>query len=216
MSANGADLFVTALAVIFGLVLGSFSTCVIHRFLAGKSILSPARSFCPSCGKSLTWSENIPVVSYLLQRGRCRGCGKPIGARYLLVELACGLWFGLLAWRFGPSWALVVYAAFGWMCITAGTIDLEIFLLPDILTLPAAVLAYPAAALLLGRGWQEPLIGALCGPLALPLVFVLAGVAALAGSLIYLRRPDADGLKTAVPFGPFLALGAMILLVWNG
>ena len=59
-------------------------------------------------------------------------------------------------------------------------------------------------------------IGALCGPLALPLVFVLAGVAALAGSLIYLRRPDADGLKTAVPFGPFLALGAMILLVWNG
>lgn len=252
MSANGADLFVTALAVVLGLVLGSFSTCVIHRFLAGKSILSPARSFCPSCGRSLTWSENIPVVSYLLQRGRCRGCGAPIGARYLLVELACGLWFGVLAWRFGPSWALAVYAAFGWMCITAGTIDLEIFLLPDILTLPAAVLAWPAAALLLGRGWQEPLvgaligagflwvlrfvhmklrkveglglgdvklmlsIGALCGPLALPLVFVLAGVAALAGSLVYLRRPDADGLKTAVPFGPFLALGAMILLVWNG
>lgn len=255
MSANGTDLFVTALAVVLGLVLGSFSTCVIHRFLVGKSILSPARSFCPSCDRSLTWSENIPVLSYLPQRGRCRGCGAPIGVRYLLVELACGLWFGLLAWRFGPSWALVVYAAFGWMCITAGTIDLEIFLLPDILTLPAAVLAYPAAVLaypaavlLLGRGWQEPIIGALvgagflwvlrfvhmklrkveglglgdvklmlsigalCGPLALPLPLVFV----LAGSLVYLRCPDADGLKTAVPFGPFLALGAMILLVWNG
>ncbi len=252
MSVPAADPSVIALAALLGLVLGSFSTCVVHRFLAEKSILTPVRSFCPSCGRTLTWSENIPVLSYVLQRGRCRGCGAAIGLRYILLELGCGLWFGLLAWRFGLSWALPVYGAFGWMCLTAGAIDLEIFILPDILTLPAAALAYPAAAFLLGRGWQEPLIGALlgscflwilrfvhmrlrkmeglglgdvklmlsigalCGPLALPMIFVLAGVTALAASVAYLRRPDADGLKTAVPFGPFLGLGAMILLLWNG
>lgn len=241
-----------ALAALAGLILGSFATCVIHRWIAERSILSPARSFCPSCNRTLTWSENIPVLSYVLQRGRCRGCGAPIGLRYLLVELACGLWFALVAWRFGPTWACAVYAAFGWMGITASCIDLETYLLPDMLTLPSALLSYPAAAFLLDRGWLDPLvgaligagflwflrlvhmklrkveglglgdvklmlsIGALCGPLALPMIFVLAGVTALAASVAYLRRPDADGLKTAVPFGPFLGLGAMILLLWNG
>ncbi|MDY0305542.1 MAG: prepilin peptidase [Desulfovibrionaceae bacterium] len=241
-----------AAAALLGLALGSFAGCVAHRWLAEVSILFPTRSFCASCGRTLTWSENIPVVSYLLQRGRCRGCGAAIGARTLLIELACGLWFGIVAWRFGPSWAFAVYAAFGWACITAAFIDLDSFLLPDFLTLPAAALAYPAAAWLLGRGWLEPLIGALAGagflwilrfahmrlrkveglglgdvklmlsigalvgPMGLPLVLVLAGLTALAASVFYLRRPDAEGLKTAVPFGPFLALGALILIVWKG
>ncbi|MCM0756894.1 prepilin peptidase [Desulfovibrio aminophilus] len=249
---TGGDWLLVLPAAILGLALGSFAGCVAHRWLAEVSILSPARSFCDSCGRTLTWGENIPVLSYLLQNGRCRGCGAPIGVRNLLIELACGLWFGILAWRFGPSWAFAVYGAFGWACITAAFIDLDSFLLPDFLTLPAAALAYPAAAWLLGRGWLEPLIGALAGaaflwilrfahmrlrkveglglgdvklmlsigaltgPLALPLLFILAGVTALAAGVFYLRRPDADGLRTAVPFGPFLALAALILIAWKG
>lgn len=241
-----------ALAVLVGLILGSFATCVIHRWIAERSILSPARSFCPSCGRTLTWSENIPVLSYLVQRGRCRGCGAPIGLRYLLVELFCGLWFGLVAWRFGMTWTCAVYAAFGWMGVTAAFIDLETYLLPDVLTLPAALLSYPAAVFLLKRGWLDPLlgaligagflwllrfvhmklrkveglglgdvklmfsIGALVGPLGQPLVFILSGVAALLGSLAWLRKPDAEGLKTAVPFGPFLVLGTLVFLIWRG
>lgn len=70
-----------------GLALGSFAGCLAFRYLSGGSVLSPARSYCPKCNAPLRWFENIPILSYCLLRGRCRSCGQPIGAHYLLMEL---------------------------------------------------------------------------------------------------------------------------------
>lgn len=101
-------------AGVLGLLIGSFLNVVIHRVPAGQSLVSPG-SACPRCGHAVRARDNVPVVSWLLLRGRCRDCRAPIAVRYPLVELATGLLFVLVAWRFGSTpytaAALVVAAA---------------------------------------------------------------------------------------------------------
>jgi leader peptidase (prepilin peptidase)/N-methyltransferase len=92
-----------------GLILGSFAGCLSYRTAAGLSVVSPSRSFCPGCGAGLRWFENIPILSYLVQRGRCRHCGRPIGVRYVVIEAvmaSCALGLalggnGLIHWVLG-------------------------------------------------------------------------------------------------------------------
>ena len=90
------------LAFLIGLIFGSYANVYFYRFPRGLSTVRP-RSFCPGCGKPIAWRDNVPVVSWLLLRGKCRACGSAISVRYLCVELLCGLLFASVAWRFGAG-----------------------------------------------------------------------------------------------------------------
>lgn len=139
-------------ALLLGLIMGSFGTACVHRWLNEISLLRPARSFCPKCEATLRWWENVPLVSWLLLRGRCGHCGEAIGWRYPALELLCGLWGLAVALKYGPGWAFAALFVLGGMLLIASFIDLESFLLPDVLTLPGAALALAAATFLLGPG----------------------------------------------------------------
>src|SRR5579883_946145 len=95
---GGNGLVIIALAVIFGLLIGSFLNVCIYRWPLDLSILKPARSFCPNCEHQIAWYDNIPLLSYLLLRGKCRHCGAQIRVRYPIVELLTSLFWGLAAY----------------------------------------------------------------------------------------------------------------------
>src|SRR5215831_13832506 len=122
------------LAVLLGLVIGSFLNVCIVRLPYGNSISLP-RSHCPSCEKSIAFYDNIPVLSYLLLRGRCRQCQQSISIRYPLVEIATGLTSLLIYLKFGLSVEWAVYFAFSSALIVLALIDAEHRILPDVITL---------------------------------------------------------------------------------
>ncbi len=146
-----------AVAALAGLLIGSFLNVVIHRLprmmerdwaaqcaelrgedppaLAPLSLTSP-RSRCPQCSHQIGALENIPILSYLLLRGRCKGCGEPISLRYPVVEAVTGLLFGLAAWKLGPSSAAIGAMIFVAAMIALTFIDFDTQLLPDDITLP--------------------------------------------------------------------------------
>lgn len=146
-----------AVCVLFGLLIGSFLNVVIHRLpimmdrewrtqcaeLVGTaapsaeplSLVKP-RSRCPHCGRQIRALENIPILSYLLLKGRCPGCAKTISARYPLVEALTGLLFGYAAWRYGPNFAAAAALLFIAAMIALTFIDFDTQLLPDDITLP--------------------------------------------------------------------------------
>jgi leader peptidase (prepilin peptidase)/N-methyltransferase len=148
---------VAVIAGIFGLIIGSFLNVVIHRmprmmqresdnYVAAENgvplphtdrynLMLP-RSACPHCGHQISALENIPVVSYLFLRGKCRACKAPISARYPLVELFTGIASGLLIWRFGSGLAGISTLLFAYLLIAMTLIDADTQLLPDDLTLP--------------------------------------------------------------------------------
>ena len=172
-------------AVLLGLAVGSFLNVVIHRLplmlerqwqreaahQAGHAPLPQERplnlafprSACPQCGHTLAPWENLPVLGWLLLRGRCSACGARIGLRYPLVEIATGALFGYAAWRWGLTPAGGAWAAFSATLLTLAVIDWNTTLLPDNLTLPLAWGGLVAAAL----GWSGvPLADALWGAVA--------------------------------------------------
>lgn len=235
------------LSLILGLLLGSFYNVCVHRFFTGESIVHP-RSKCPKCGHALDWWENIPLLSFALLKGKCRGCAEKISWRYPIVELISGLWALAVAYKFGFSWPWLVFIVFGGIFIVASFIDLEEFILPDMLTLPGAALAVPASIFFLKTPWHECLlgavigagsfyllqkayfllkkieglgtgdiklmllIGALVGWRGLPLSIFLGALTGLIASLFYLKK-QGQGMKTAIPFGPFLSLGTMLYIL---
>jgi len=183
-----------AASAVFGLVIGSFLNVVIHRLpimlernwriecaeLAGTpaptfeplSLVAP-RSRCPHCGRPVAALENIPIVSYLLLGGKCRGCKKPIGLRYPLVEAVSGLLFAAAAWQFGFSLAAAGAMLFIAAMIALACIDFDTQLLPDDITLPLVW----AGLLINLNGTFAPLssavLGAAAGYLALWSVYWL-------------------------------------------
>ena len=121
-------------AGMFGLLIGSFLNVCIYRLPRDLSVMSPARSYCPGCEQMIAWFDNIPVLSYFLLRGRCRGCREKIPIRYLLVELLCGVMFFVIVYKFGfnlYAGRLVMFSA-----INVGLFftDWEERILPDELT----------------------------------------------------------------------------------
>ena len=132
--------YLISVAGLFGLVLGSFASVVAHRVPRGLSI--GGRSACPSCGHTISASENVPLVSYLLQRGRCRHCAAPIPVRYPLVELTTVILFALTAWKFGLSPISFVYAAFFWVLVVLSVIDIEHRKLLNSIVLPSLVVGW--------------------------------------------------------------------------
>jgi leader peptidase (prepilin peptidase) / N-methyltransferase len=171
-----------AAAFVFGAVFGSFANVVIYRVPKGLSIVRPP-SACPSCGKPIAWFDNLPVVSYLALRGRCRNCGERIGPRYLVVELAnAALWVAVTI-RIGLHPQLAAFLAFATVLVILSAIDLQTRRLPNAVLGPAAAIAvvlFSAAAAVsgdwgaLGRAAIGSLAYAL--PLFLIAVIVPAGM----------------------------------------
>ncbi|HEX7486547.1 MAG TPA: prepilin peptidase [Vicinamibacterales bacterium] len=148
-------------AALFGLVIGSFLNVCIYRLPRGLSIVWPA-SRCTTCGREIGWYENVPVVSYLALRGRCRTCGARISLMYPLIEMLTAAAFVATYAAFGLSWLLPIRLLFGCAMIVLLVIDLQHQILPNEITLPGIV-AGLAASLVAEPGWRDALIGALAG-----------------------------------------------------
>jgi leader peptidase (prepilin peptidase) / N-methyltransferase len=184
--------FFVGTAAVFGLMVGSFLNVVIHRlpkmmeadwrqqcieFLhpdqAAKEQPPPRynlivpRSACPSCGHKITAVENIPVLSYLVLRGKCRACRTSISARYPAVEALTGILTALTAWHFGVTWAALFAVIFLWALIALTFIDADTTLLPDDITLPLLWLGLLVNAASVFTSLSSAVIGAAAGYLAL-------------------------------------------------
>lgn len=197
LSLGAAD---AALLGILGLLIGSFLNVVIHRLPkmmelswaqecaslnlpdgaasavesaeAPRFNLMTPRSRCPHCGHQIQWFENIPIVSYLALRGRCRSCATPISPRYPLVELACGILFAWCGWQWGLTWQAIAWAGFAAALLTLTFIDWDTTLLPDDITLPLLWAGLCGAALqLTGASLNDAVWGAVCGYMSLWLVY---------------------------------------------
>lgn len=231
---------------ITGLCFGSFASVIIHR-LPKKANLTTDRSRCPHCNKVIVWWQNIPLISFVLQRARCLNCKAKISWRYPLLELLMGTLFLLAYMKFGLTWTLLEILVFIFGLVTVSFIDLDHYILPDVFTLSGIVIGLVGAALnpdrslasavggvLVGGGslwliaylyWimrkQEGLgggdikliawIGAVLGWPAVPFVIFCGSLlGSVAGLAVAFRKKE--GLQSVIPFGPFLALGALIYL----
>ena len=198
----GIVLTATVMALL-GLVFGSFIAAVTVRMPRDEDVVL-GRSRCRSCGETLKPWQLVPVLSWLVQRGRCGLCGAAVSPRYVLIESAAaalGVWAVLAGWEAG--WLMIgATALLGWQLLLIALIDAENFWLPDELTLPLIATGLIGAAVL-ARGWPVPqLIGAVSG-------FVLLwGLAAL-----YRRVRGRDGLGGG---DPILFAGAGAWLGWSG
>ena len=134
-------------ALAFGLVVGSFLNVVIHRLPLGESVVHPP-SHCPECDAQIRAIDNVPVLSYLWLRGRCRACGTHISLRYPAVELFTGLIFAAIALRFGPTWVSPLLMLFAAGLIAAALIDFDHQIIPDEISLGGLVLGLLAVPLL--------------------------------------------------------------------
>jgi leader peptidase (prepilin peptidase)/N-methyltransferase len=258
-------------ALILGLMIGSFLNVVIYRLpkmmerewqvqcaeLRGETvadipkfnIVSP-RSACTACGQAISPSQNIPVLSWLLLGGRCAGCKTRIPVRYPIVEILTGILSAFIAWRLGFGVAALGALCFLWSLIALAFIDIDTQLLPDSITLPllwtgllfnlfgtftnldAAVIGAVAGYLILwtvywlfklltgkeGMGFGDfkllAAIGAWLGWKLLPAVILLsAGAGAAIGIVLILVARHGRG--TPIPFGPYLALGGLVAMLWG-
>jgi leader peptidase (prepilin peptidase) / N-methyltransferase len=235
-----------ALFFALGLIFGSFLTVVIGRLPRGESIVRP-RSRCPACGAEIRSRDNVPVVSWVLLRGRCRACGERISAEYPLVELATAALFAAAALVVDPIYAASLAAPFLGIMLAIAVIDARHRVVPNRIVYPSlalfavaivvgdlagggvdaldaglglALYGVPlllvAAAVPQGMGMGDvklaALIGLVLGSFGLSYVGVAAGVGVIGGgigALVALALLGA-GRKDQIPFGPFLAGGAVV------
>jgi leader peptidase (prepilin peptidase)/N-methyltransferase len=196
-----------AVAGVLGLLFGSFATVAAHRVPRRETIVS-GRSRCPHCGRTVRAAENIPIVSYLVQRGRCKGCGGAISIRYPVMELVTGVLFALAVWKFGVSIEAVVFAAFFWVLVVLSAIDLEYRLLPNRVVYPALVVGWlGVVALALVRGTPERLVDAGVGAIVFGGFFFVVAFLVPAGM-------GGGDVKLAFVLGTFLGyLGGIGLVI---
>ena len=166
---------VAGLAGVLGLVIGSFLNVVAHRVPRGESVVSPP-SACPRCGTPIRNRHNVPVLGWLVLRGRCFDCHEPISVRYPLVEAATGALFALAGWRFADRpMLLAAYLLFAAIAVALALIDLDVRRLPNAIVLPA----YPILAVLLGVAADgDALMRAVAGALLLFGFFFTVALAA--------------------------------------
>lgn len=190
-------------AATFGAVIGSFLNVCIYRVPLGASVVLPA-SACPRCRHELSWYENIPIVSWLALRGRCRSCRAWIGVRYPIVEALTAAMFAAAWWYYGPGALFVSRIVFGCALIVLFAIDLEHHLLPNVITLPGIIVGF-AFSFLAPPGWIESLIGIAVGAGILLTVFYL---------WLWIRKIEALGMgdpKMLAMIGAFLGWKMTIL-----
>jgi leader peptidase (prepilin peptidase) / N-methyltransferase len=232
-----------ALAAVGGLIIGSFLSVLAHRLPRGESIVSPG-SRCPRCATPIRPYDNVPVIGWLLLRGRCRACGESISARYPIVEALTAVLAVAVVLVKHSAYDIVLGLVLVAVLVPVALIDLERRIIPNKITLPAAGAAVAIGLALAPGKVPEQLIAGVAGAgfllafaLAYPrgmgmgdvklagvlglylgrsaAVAMFAGVlaAALLGAAIMARVGVVQGRKTAVPFGPFLALGGIVGLL---
>jgi leader peptidase (prepilin peptidase) / N-methyltransferase len=208
------DAFLVVSVVLLGLVLGSFANVPIHRWPAGGTVSEPKRSACPSCGTQIRVVDNLPVVSWLVLRGRCRHCQAHISPRYLVVEVMTGTLFGLVAWVWGLDPLLPALLVLTWSLVVATAIDLEHRIIPNRLTLrlPLVLLPLVVFAAALDDAWGDLLRGAIWA-LALPaLMFALSELFRVLRGQVGIGMGD---IKLAISLGLVLGyLGGLELVVF--
>ena len=225
-----------------GLVIGSFLNVVAARVPLRRSVVHP-RSACMACGTEIAWQDNVPVISWLRLHGRCRHCSAAIPARYPLVELVTGLLVAACFVAFGLTAYAVLAAAFCAVLVVISAIDIEHRIIPNRIVVPAtgtvlvartlidpspewlvaslaafgfllvAALVYPA-----GMGMGDVKLAALMGAMlgAEVAVALMAGMLlALLPSVVLFARHGTQARKMTIPFGPFLAGGAVISLFFG-
>lgn len=199
----------------FGLVFGSFANVLIWRVPRGGSVVSPP-SHCPRCGHDIRWHDNVPLLSWLVLRGRCRDCGIPIPVRYPLVELTSGLLWVLAGWNWGLSWKTPLAITFFYLLLVLTAIDFDTRRLPTPIVSGIAIAGLLAAAIAqITAADMGPLVGtSVTGLMSLPLVSAAVGFAlgagasmAIAGLYGVLRGRQGLG------FGDVRLLGAMGLVL---
>lgn len=236
-------------AFIFGMVVGSFLNVCICRMPKNESIVSPP-SHCPGCSYQIRWYDNIPVLSYLFLRGKCRGCGTHISLQYPMVELLNGTLTLFLFLRFGPTPAFAVLFLFCSALVVITFIDIEHQIIPDEISLSGIVIGFVLSFFLNGHTWLNSLLGILLGGGSLLLVAyayqrltgkdgmgggdikLLAMMGAFLGwkavpfiifasslvgsiigvSIMLFQKKDS---KLAIPFGPYLAFGAVLYIFYG-
>jgi len=163
-------LFGLVAAGAFGALIGSFLNVCIYRLPIGSSIVWPS-SACPRCSRELSWYENVPIVSFLVLRARCRTCKAPISIRYPLIEALTSAMFVLAWWYYGPGPLLAARLVFGCLLIVLFAIDLEHHLLPNVITLPG-IAAGVVFSFFVEPGWVASIVGVLAGGGTLYLIAV--------------------------------------------
>ena len=261
-----------AYAIVIGLLIGSFLNVVIYRIPImlerewqgdcrelleidnpenqEKFNLIIPRSRCPSCNELIRALENIPVVSYLLQGGKCKHCRTPISIQYPLIEIFTGIITGIAAYKFGVSWQMAASAVLLWALIALAAIDFKTTLLPDNITLPILWLGIIVNYFEVFCSLEESILGAIFGYLSLWVVFktfklitgkdgmgygdfkllALLGawlgsayllpiilISSVVGSVLGILFIATKIIKreAVIPFGPYLALGGLICLLWG-
>ena len=227
------------IAFVPALAVGSFLNVVAARVPLRRSVVAPG-SACLACGTPIAWYDNVPVLSWLILRGRCRSCGSAISWRYPAVELATALLVGGCFWRFGVSWDAAIASFYCAVLVVLSSIDVERRIVPNRIVLPAAALVLVAkmlvhpsvewaaagigASLFLflaalayprGMGMGDVKLALLLGfavGRAVPVAILGGTVAALVPSLVLFARHGAAARKMAIPFAPFLALGGIVAL----
>jgi leader peptidase (prepilin peptidase)/N-methyltransferase len=228
-------------AALFGLLIGSFLNVVAWRLPRGESLVKP-RSKCPGCQTQLKAYDNIPVFSWLVLRGKCRGCGEKISARYPVVEaVTATLYVLVVALKLDDVRELVAGLVLVTFLVPIAVIDLDLKIIPNKLTAPAAVLAVVLAAVLEPSFLPEALIagaaalfffllptlihqkgmgmgdvklvgvlGLYLGRAVVPAIFIALILGVVVGAAVIAAKGMTDGRRTKIPFGPFLAVGALI------
>ncbi|MCY4570960.1 MAG: prepilin peptidase [Candidatus Poribacteria bacterium] len=243
--------------LLFGLAVGSFLNVCIYRIpLPDVSIHSPRRSFCPECNEPINIHDNIPVLSYLLLRGRCRSCKAKISVIYPLVELATGALFLLMFYHFGVTLEFLLALAFIAVLLPISVIDVRYYIIPNVLIVTGLILGLVivcAIAYQRADVWYllTRLIGAVAGWMVLWLIAVIGSAilrkkamgggdlklmalnglflgtwpelvmviafSALSGALIgsALIISGRKSRQSPIPYGPFLAGAAVLVLLWG-
>lgn len=234
---------------LFGALIGSFLNVCIYRIPAGESVVRP-RSRCGACKTQIRATDNIPILSYVLLRGRCRACGSSISPRYLFVEALTGVAALATFLVYGPTLQALVLFAFLCALIVVSVIDLDHQIIPNVISLPGILVGFGAALLVGQPSWRASLaglllgggllwlvsesyyrvtgregmgfgdvkllamIGAFLGWQAIPVTLLLAS---LTGTFIGVGFMVARGsdARTPIPFGPFLAAGAVCALFFG-
>jgi len=197
------------LVMLFGAVIGSFLNVVILRLPnPGESIVFPA-SHCPQCKIPIGWYDNIPIISFILLKRKCRHCGAPISWQYPLVELAMLLLSAALLQKYGLTLAFPIYFVFCAALLVIIFIDLRHQIIPDIISLPGIIIGFAVAFINPWVTWQESGLGLLLGGGALYLV--------AAGYYLLTKREGMGGgdIKLLAMIGAFLGWQCLPFVIFG-
>ncbi|MDH5639431.1 MAG: prepilin peptidase [Nitrospinota bacterium] len=234
---------IAPVAFLLGACVGSFLNVVIHRLPHGQSVVSPG-SHCPECGSPIRAYDNVPLISWLALFGLCRDCGAVISSRYFFIELATALLTMVIASKYGLTLQTAVYLGLAWGLVAATIIDINHQIIPDEISIGALAIGL-ALSPFLPLGFIEALLGALLGGgvfFALAIAYpggmgggdikLIAAIGAILGwkmafltiilgsslgAVVGLAMMAITGRsrKARIPFGPFLAIGAIISILWG-